>query len=145
MPVGCPMILKGPGNFLLVVRAPWCWASCSQFSRRFHETVGLQTDRELLGTFYTRGEDARRPHSSPTTHLLTVGSPYDCCPATSHRSYGRLTIKLFQFLKGTARTSWNMWPHTPQKLNSQGNPTVSKIHGTPPGRKSRAGPSEYVT
>ena len=27
-----------------------------------------------------------------------------------------------------------MWPHTPQKLKSQGNRTVSKIHGNPPGR-----------
>ena len=33
-----------------------------------------------------------------------------------------------------------MWPHTPQKLNSQGNPTVSKVHDNPPGRKNRTGP-----
>ena len=48
---------------------------------------------------------ARHPHGTRTTHLLTVGSPHDCRPATGDRSYGRLTIKLFQFLKGTARTS----------------------------------------
>ena len=45
------------------------------------------------------------PHSSRMTHQLTVGSPHDCRPATGHRSYGRLAIKLFQILKGTARTS----------------------------------------
>ena len=48
---------------------------------------------------------ARHPHGTRTTHLLTVGSPNDCRPATGDRSYGCLTIKLFQFLKGTARTS----------------------------------------
>ena len=48
---------------------------------------------------------ARHPHGPRTTHLLTVGSPHDFRPATGDRSYGRLTIKLFQFLKGTARTS----------------------------------------
>ena len=53
----------------------------------------------------TRTAPARHPHGTRTTHLLTVGSPHDCRPATGDRSYGRLTIKLFQFLKGTARTS----------------------------------------
>ena len=53
----------------------------------------------------TRTAPAHHPHGTRTTHLLTVGSPHDCRPATGDRSYGRLTIKLFQFLKGTARTS----------------------------------------
>ena len=53
----------------------------------------------------TRTAPAQHPHGTRTTHLLTVGSPHDCRPATGDRSYGRLTIKLFQFLKGTARTS----------------------------------------
>ena len=52
-----------------------------------------------------RTAPAQHPHGTRTTHLLTVGSPHDCRPATGDRSYGRLTIKLFQFLKGTARTS----------------------------------------
>ena len=52
----------------------------------------------------TRTAPARHPHGTRTTHLLTVGSPHNCRPATSHRSYGRL----FQFLNGTARTSYNM-------------------------------------
>ena len=52
-----------------------------------------------------RTAPTRHPHGTRTTHLLTVGSPHDSRPATGARSYGRLTIKLFQFLKGTARTS----------------------------------------
>ena len=49
----------------------------------------------------TRMAPSQHPHGTRTTHLLTVGSPHDCRPATGHRSCGRL----FQFLKGTARTS----------------------------------------
>ena len=49
----------------------------------------------------TRTSPARHPHDAPVNR----GSPHDCRPATGDQSYGRLTIKLFQFLKGIARTS----------------------------------------
>ena len=47
----------------------------------------------------TRMAPARHPHNAPVNR----GEPARLPPGD--RSYGRLTIKLFQFLKGTARTS----------------------------------------
>ena len=85
----------------LIRVAPLYWASCSQFSRRFHRTADRpRTAANILCQRRGRTAPPRLPHG-PARHPhdapVNRGEPTRLPPG--HRSYGRLAIKLFQFIR----------------------------------------------